>query len=462
MRGCRERRSCTVSVACGISHAAIVPIELTRFKIGIAWRTGRKIRSLTYNRVMEDPTTSAELPRANSDTSSLDEGIGILDLLLALLRAKRSILLCTFLSLAVGLVIALLAKPVFTATAVIMPPQQEQSATSALLGQLGSMGTLSAASGLGLKNPADMYVGILQSRTIADSLIDRFHLQAVYRQKLRMGARTELRDNTEFEAAKDGLIYIRVKDHDPVEAAGLANAYVEALHTMNSALAIGQASQRRLFYDQQLADERKALAFAEDDLKQTQEKTGLIQLNGQTEMTIRNIATARAEIASREVELGVARTFATDQNPEIIRLQQEIASLNKQLGMLEDAQQRMVPGDLQVPSGRVPEAGLAYLRKLREVRYHESLFELLSKQREAASLDEAKSAPLIQVVDPAEAPERKSGPSRGLIVLGCGFAGLLLSSLWALAKSAFTAVGLSPQQDARMGEVGRALGVRKN
>ena len=394
-------------------------------------------------------------------TSSLEEGIDIFDLAMVLLRARRVILWATLTFMGAGLIIGLLLKPVFTAIAVIMPPQQEQSTAASLMGQLGSLGGLGAAAGVALKNPEDMYVGMLQSRGIADNLIARFHLQEVYRQKQKTGARTQLRTNSEFEAAKDGLIYVRVKDHDPTRAAAMANAYVDELHALNSRLAVGQAAQRRQFYDAQIAEEKKALALAEDELKQTQEKTGLIQLNGQTEMTIRNIASMRAEISSREVALGVTRTFATEQNPDVARLQQEIASLRSQLSLLENAQQHLAQGDVQVPSGRVPEVGLAYLRKLREVRYHETLFELLTKQQEAASLDEAKSAPLIQVVDSAEPPEKKSGPSRSLIVVGAGLAGLLLSFVWAFLASLLNTMRRSPGQVARLDQLRRVMSAGK-
>ena len=407
------------------------------------------------------------LASSPSDASSISfsenehQGFDLLDLLLPLVRAKLSIALWTCFFAVAGLIVAFIARPVYTATAVIMPPQQQSSAASAVIGQLGALGSLGAASSLGLKNPADMYVGILQSRLIADSLIDRYHLQQVYKAKLRSSARTALRQDTEFEAAKDGLIYIRVKEHSPTLAADLANAYVDALHQTNARLAIGEAAQRRLFYDQQLADERVALNTAEDDLKTTQQKTGMIQLNGQAEMTIRNIAALRAQIASRQVELGVTRTFATDQNPDVTRLQQEIASLNGQLSSLENSQRSLAPGDIEVPTGQVPAASLEYLRKLREVRYHESLFELLAKQREAASLDEAKSAPLIQVVDPAEAPERKSGPSRILIVLGFAVFGCILGVARAIIQSVLVTLRRSPEQAARLAELQCAIRLRK-
>ncbi len=284
---------------------------------------------------------------------------------------------------------------------------------------------------------------------------------SVYHDKLHIQARKVLKSNTVAEAAKNGLITITVQDHDPVRAAGLANGYVDQLYQMNAKLAIGEAAQRRLFFDEQLNAEKTALAAAEEDLKQTEEKTGVIQLTGQAEMTIASIANIQAEIQSREVELEVTRTFATDHNPDVTRLQQEIASLKSQLATLENSQQKMAPGDVQVPSGKVPEVGLAYLRKAREVKYHETLFELLAKQREAATLDEAKSAPLIQVVDHAEVPEQKSGPPRILIILGCGVLGFILGSVWTLIRNALNKLEQDPRQAARLHELKAALSRRQ-
>jgi len=388
-----------------------------------------------------------------------EDGIDLIDVLLFLLQKKSRILTVTLLFGLLGLGIALYMKPYFMATAVIMPPQQEQSAMSSLAGQLGSLGSLGAASAIGLKNPADMYVGMLQGQVIADRLIERFGLQAEYKARLRVDARARLKKESSFEAAKDGLIYIQVTDHNPNKAAQLANAYVDELHSLNAKLAVGQASQRRVFYQHQLDDEKEQLADAEDALKQTQEKTGLIQLNGQAEQIIRNIASMKAQIASREVELGVAHTFATDQNPDVAELEQQIDGLKKQLSILESTQANSLPGDAQVPSGRVPAAGLDYLRKLREVRYHESLLELLSQQLEAAALDEAKSVPQIQVVDPAQVPEKKSGPSRILITFGFLLLGLMISSAWAILTGVISSIRERPEQAARLAALRAALGI---
>jgi tyrosine-protein kinase Etk/Wzc len=355
-----------------------------------------------------------------------------------------------------GGIVSSLLEPTFTATATILPPQQQQSSSSALMGQLSSLAGLGGGGGL-LKNPADMYVSMLTSRTILDRMIDRFQLQALYKTKMMDDTRKELKANITTEAGKDGLIQITVKNTDPRRASDLTNGLIEELYHLTSTLAITEAAQRRLFFDQQLGQEKTALAAAEDDLRKTQEKTGLIQLSGQAEEIIRNVADLRAQIVSREVQMQAMRTYATDQNPDLTRLQQEIAALQQQLAAMESNQRRMQPGDIQVPTGQVPGAGLEYARKLREVTYHTALLTLLSREYEAARIDEAKSAPLIQVVDHAVPPERKSGPHRALITLAAGFIGFVFACLWAFVNQALTHVKQIPGNLEKMEELRATL-----
>jgi tyrosine-protein kinase Etk/Wzc len=381
--------------------------------------------------------TQTPEPLANQDGNLGDEDFRRMRILLVLLRDRLRIAIITLVSLLIGAAIAFSMKVTFTATATILPPQAPQSTASALMGQLGSLAGL-GASGAGslLKNPADIYVAMLESRTIADHIINQFHLSSLWKQKKLEDTRKTLKDHAQFEAAKDGLIVITVKDPNPNLASNMANAFVDELYRMNSTLAITEAGQRRMFFDQQLEEEKNALATAENDLRTTQEKTGLIELSGQSEMAIRTIAETGAELRSREVELEAMRSYATDQNPDLSRLQSQIDALRRQLSTLENNQKGMLPGDTQVPAGRVPGEGLEYIRKLREVKYHQTLFDLLSRQFEAARIDEAKSAPIIQVIDHAVPSDKKSGPPRMLIVLGFGAIGFCFACLWAFWSQA--------------------------
>jgi tyrosine-protein kinase Etk/Wzc len=375
------------------------------------------------------------------------KSVDLFDFLLVLSEARRTIAICMLVFVVLGIAVSLLVKPTFSATSLILPPQQGQSLAT-MMGQLNALMSLTGG-GLGgsqLKTPVDMYVGMLESRTIADHLISRFHLQDLYKTRKMEDTRTVLKSNTRFLAGKDGLIHIIVDDHDPNRASEMANAYVDELYAMNSHLATTEAAQRRVFFDQELADEKSALAIAENDLKQTAERTGVIHLGGQAESIIRSLAVLRAEIASREVQINSMRVFATDQNPVAIRAQEEIKSLRAQLDKLErDPRNPQLIDTVGIPAGRVPAVSLEYARRLREVKYHETLFELLAKQYEAARIDEAKAAPIIQVVDRAVPPDKKSGPHRALIVLGCGFIGFCIGYLLDAITRAFRRAAEVPE-----------------
>jgi uncharacterized protein involved in exopolysaccharide biosynthesis len=394
---------------------------------------------------------SAGTAELKPDALSGDErGVDLFDFLLVLSRARRTIAVFTLVAMMLGLLLALVLKPTFTATALILPPEDSHSASS-LMGQLGPLASL--AGGASVHTPADMYVGILASRTIADNIIEKFQLQKEYKTKKLEDARTVLKTNTRFLATKDGLIHITVEDHDAHRSSDLANAYVDQLHLMNSHLAITEAAQRRVFFDEELADEKNALAAAENDLRRISEKTGVIQLSGQAESIIRSIAEVRAEIASHEVQIQSLRTFATDQNPDIVRAEQEITALREQLAQLERDPRNVQPNATDFVAGSVPEVSLEYARKVREVRYHESLFDLLSKQYEAARIDEAKAAPIIQVVDRAVPPEGKSGPHRILLTLGFAAFGCFAGCVFSLVSDAYGRLKQVPEYALKLAQL---------
>ena len=363
-------------------------------------------------------------------------GPGLLDVFLALAERKWSILGITLAGGLIMAVAAFLLPPMYTATASIMPPQQQQSTAAALLGQLGPIAAV-AGSNLGIKTPADLYIGILGSRTIADDLVQTFELRRLYDQPTVSDARKVLAKRSSFSTGKNPLIKISVEDRDPRRAAALANAYVDALYKQNGRLALTESAQRRLFFEKQVEAQKKALTDAEAAFKATQERTGVLQVNSQVESVIQSMARLRAETASREVALSSLKKAATPQNPEVVRQETELVALREQLQRLEASGGASRAGDPMIPTSQVPRAGLEYVRALRDLRYNETLFELLAKQYEAARIDEAKEAPVIQVVDSAVPPERRSWPKRTLLILlGTFFSGIL-ACLIAFGRSRF-------------------------
>ena len=342
-----------------------------------------------------------------------DDEIGLLDLLQVVVDNLRLLVLGPLVAGLLALGITFAIPPTFTATTKFMPPQQQQSSAAAMLSSLGALGGLAGAAS-GLKNPADQYVAFLKSRTVQDSLIDRFKLTERYEAKFKEDARTALCANAQIASGKDGLITIDVNDKDPQFAAQLANAYVEELGKLLNRLAVTEAQQRRMFFEKQLTNAKDGLVKAEQALKSSGVNSSALKASPAA--AVEGLAKIKAGITAQEIKLASMRGYLTESAPDFKQAQTEMSALRGQLARAE-REEPASSGDSD------------YIAKFRDFKYHETLFELFAKQYEMARIDESREGAVIQVVDAAQPPERKSKPKKALIAmmttLAVGFAMLL-------------------------------------
>lgn len=385
----------------------------------------------------------------NAGPSRTETEVSLLDIVVLLVGHKRFIVRFVLGAAVLATVVSFLLPIRYEAKIVLLPPAQNSSVGSALLGQLGNMGSLggvaSLASGsLGLKNPADMYVAFLTSRTVEDAMIQRFGLMAEYHEKRMTDARKEFEHRTTAVAgSKDGLIRISVEDRDPKRAAELANGYVEEFRKLSASLAITEAARRRLFFEQQLQQAKDDLTGAEEAMRKTQQSTGVLQIDSQARSLIESAAVLRGQVVAKQVQIQGMRSFAAEDNPELILGKQELAALESQLERLAGSQPD-VGSDINLSKGRVTEAGMEYLRRLRDLKYHETVYELMTKEFEVAKLDEAREGAIIQVVDAAVPPDKRSSPHRTLIVIAAAILSFFVAAFWVfLRESSARAFDLS-------------------
>jgi uncharacterized protein involved in exopolysaccharide biosynthesis len=325
----------------------------------------------------------------------------------------------TVLTTLVALVVAFVWPPSYTARTVFVPPQQQQSAASSALMSLSALGM----SGLGAlsRTPADQYVSLMKSETVRDQLVQAFDLMKVYESRFRMDARRELDDNTRITVGKrDGLVSVEVDDRSPERAAAIANAYVESLRKLSASLLLTEAQQRRAFFDKQLNTTRERLTAAQQALQAS--GFDAAALRAEPRSAADTYARLRAELTSAEIRLQSLRRSLVDGTPEV---QQQISTV----GMLRQ-QLTQIEANSQVPKERAD-----YVARYRDFKYQETLFDMLSRQYEAARLDESQEGALIQVVDLATVPERRSKPRRTFVVLAGAVLGLLGSIAWLLLRS---------------------------
>jgi uncharacterized protein involved in exopolysaccharide biosynthesis len=389
---------------------------------------------------------NTEPTAATLKDDSGDHTLNALEIMIVLARSKRTIATFTLVVALVAAVISFILPNVYQASTKLLPPQQPQSGAAALLSQLGGLAG-AAAGAAGIKNPADLYIGILKSRTISDKIIARFDLKKVYDVDTFEKTRKKLEERTVINAGKDGLITIEVEDEDKKRVAEMANAYVSELMNLTKVIAVTEASQRRVFFERQLAQSKDKLAETEMRFKSAMDKNGVISVDADSRATLETIGRLRAQVSAKEIQLNSMRSLVTVNNPDFSRVQGELASLRQELAKLENGR-GTINGEQDMSEG-----GLQNIKILRDVKYYQMLYELLAKQYEAARLDEAKDSAVIQVLDPAVEPERKIKPKRLILVLVSASTALFVAVLWCLFAESYKRALRSPLQFAKFVEL---------
>ena len=248
-----------------------------------------------------------------------EEEINLLELLRVVVRNLPLIVKITTAAVVLSVLYSLTLKNVYTAKATLLPPQKESGGgASALLASMGG-GLAGLAGGLG--GSADLYLGLLKSRTVTDAVIKRLDLANEFKSKNADSTRAALQGLVKFQAGKDGIITITVDYGDPVKAALLANTFIDELQKKSQQLNLTKASTERSFLEKRLVVVKLDLKAAEDEMKSFQEKNKTIKADSQAAAAIEGIARLQAEVVSKEVQLAAMRNSMTDESAEVRRPQ---------------------------------------------------------------------------------------------------------------------------------------------
>lgn len=360
-----------------------------------------------------------------------DDSINILESLRIIASYRKMIIGATCAVGLLSLIYSLTLPNIYSATAKILPTQQNQNVMSTIMGQMGALANF-AGGMLGSGSNSDLYVEMLKSDDIIDAIVTRFKLTEVYKKKLRQDAYKELMKNVSIRTGKEGVVSITVDDKDPQRAADLANALVEELDKLSAKVNMAQAGQSRAFLENRLAKAKQDLAEAEDKLKDFQLKNKALNVPDQAKVTIEGVSQLMAQQASLEVQLATLQRQFTDSSQEVKNVKASITNIKKQIAQLEGGTGGSIPS-----IGFLPTLGQEYVRRMRDFKSQEAIVGLLVNQHEMAKLSEANNISSIQVVQHARVPERKSKPKRSQIVAVVVFATFSLSIIASFVLAGF-------------------------
>lgn len=340
--------------------------------------------------------------------------IDILEYFRVIKKRWKAIAIIVSTAFVCSVVISLILPKTYRATASVLPPQGESSMSSMMMSkaQAGVGGGL--GNFLGLKSPADLWLGILRSNNVSDAIISRFKLKELFGMQAIEDVRQSLSYKVEIKKTKEEIIVIAVVDSDPKRAADMANAFVEELDRVNKGLGTTGGQRTRVFLEERLVLAKGELERLEGELRKFQEGSNAVRIDEQSKAVMEAIGQVKGNIIAKEVELETFLTYTTDENPQVKTVRTQLSEFRKKQRELESGK-----GDYGVflPINRVPGLSVRYAEFVRDLKVQETLFELLTQQYEMAKIQEAKDSPTIQVLDEATPPDKKYKPKRSLIVM---------------------------------------------
>jgi uncharacterized protein involved in exopolysaccharide biosynthesis len=395
-------------------------------------------------------STAEEHDQIAAEGAAAPIEISIVELGMVIWQRRRWLAKVIGLGVLVAIGIALLIPNKYTSTAQLMPPDPQALSSTSMLSALAGAGSIAPSLAGGLmsaRTPAGTFIGILDSQTAQDDIINRFDLRSVYHCKLYFDARKILTERTTIvEDKKSGIISIAVTDRDPNRARDLAEAYVEELNKLVNSMSTSSARRERIFIEERLKSIKTSLDYSSLKLSQFSSRNATFDPQKQGEATVEQAEKLQGEVIAAQSELSGLKAIYTDDNVRVRQARGRVDELQSQLRKMSGVKGNADGADLKtdqlLPSVReLPVLGFTYYDLYRQVTMQETIYEMLTRQYELAKVQEAKEIPPVKVLDEPDVPERKSSPHRAIIVvLGfflSAFAGItwiLTSALWDLTN----------------------------
>lgn len=366
------------------------------------------------------------------------------------LWAERRLLLRAAACSAVASIIFALLIPVrYQSVTRLMPPDGQSADGLGMLAAMAEhsgMGGVGAIAGdlLGMKNSGALFVGILNSDTVRDAVIQKCDLQKVYHVSKIEDARKELAQKTDVsEDRKSGILTVGVTDHDPRRAATMAQEYVVELDRLVAQVSTSSARRERIFLEARLQAVKTDLDTAARNFSDFASKNTAIDIPAQGKAMVAAAASLQGELIAAESELSGLQQIYSNNNVRVRAAQAKVSELQKKLNELGGAgtQQQLQSENSLYPSIRkLPLLGVTYADLYREVKTQETVYELLTQRYELAKMEEAKEIPVVKVLDPALVPTKKSFPPRSVIATLCTMVGIAFTMAWILGKTRWDAI----------------------
>lgn len=386
--------------------------------------------------------------------------IKIQDYIRVIVKWRRIIIFNVGVITLLAIIISLVLPKKYTATTSLLPPMSSQEGLGLQIpGVLAGMAGVAGVMGMGA-TPSDLFAAVLKSKTVMKGVIEDHNLMEVYKQKTMTETYEKLEKNTDIEVSPEAIITIATTAKTPELARDMAVSYVKNLDKINKSMVMSIGKRNRMFLGKRIAEVKKDLKSTEESLRSFQERHKTLSIEDELIPVLKSVGDIKAQIVARRVELGILQQYATEENPEIIRVKSELKELNAQLtNMEQEGDSKHFGIGFSVPFKKVPEVGLELARLTREVMIQNGVYKLLTEQYERAKIQEVKDTPTVDVLEEATIPELRSFPIRRKIVIVAFIMSLFVGVVLAFFFEHIER--LEPEERKRWQEIGKMMRRKK-
>jgi len=366
-----------------------------------------------------------------------------IDYLYILVKRRKLIIVNFFIVAIITAAYSLIMPKTFSAATVVMPPTGGSSLLSSLTSNLPVAGLLGGLGGV--SDETNTIIAILKSRSITENTIKQFGLFERYEAEDMEEAIKIFRNTVDVSVNDEGMIEIIVSadteyladEEKENEArtlcADIANFMVAELNRINTELQTREAKFNRIFIEKRYEQNKSDLREAENAIRSFGEKYGMISLPDQVSAAIQAAAQIESQIAVKEVELQAMKSTLYSGHSEIRKKEIELRELRKKLEEIKLGSPQQDTLAIFPAFAKAPELGIKYLQLMRDLEVQNKIFEFLTQQYEQAKIQEARDTPMVQVLDTAIPPNKRTKPKRSLLVLLAGMVSIIFSALYILS-----------------------------
>lgn len=285
----------------------------------------------------------------------------------------------------------------------------------------------------GKSNEANRFYILLESYNTKLAVVENFNLVEVYEttdsETPTLSAIEILTENLNFESKEEGNFVIEVWDKDPVRAKEINDFLIEELSKRNNEISSREASYYRSFMEGRYNETLATLSNLTDSLEFFQSEFGVLELPTQVENYLSVLANLSVNKYTAEIKVDLLENTLNKNNSTYKTAVAELNAIEEKLSATYNDSSKET---LELNFNEIPSISKKYFYLVENIKVQTEILKFIVPLVEQAKMDQAKSIPVVSIIDSPRVPELKDKPKRSRLVILSFISAIVIMTLYSL------------------------------